>query len=65
MGEVGMYSVFWRMISDGAPKSSSISQRTVPVPGTLLLPLIPMSIALHGVMGDIKWSRLLDMEYEL
>ena len=49
----------------GTPKSLSISQRTVPVPGILLHPLTPNSVALQGVMGDVKCSRLLDMEYEL
>ena len=56
---------FWRTILLGTPKSSSISQLTVHVPVTLLLSLIPSSVALQGVMGDVKFSSLLDMEYKL
>ena len=57
--------MFWGTILLGTPKSSSISKRTVPVSGTLLLPLTPNSVSLQKVMGDVKYSRLLDMEYEL
>ena len=57
--------MLWRIILQGTPKSSSISQRTVYVPGTLLRLLTPNSVALKGVMGDVKCSSLLDMEYEL
>ena len=66
MREAGIYSVFWRIILLGDPVSSSINHLNMPVhmpvPGAFILPLAPSSVALYGMMGEMKCSNLLEIE---
>ena len=56
------YMVLCRMIKLEDPMSSSMCHLTVPIPGTLILPLIPIKLSLQGLGLEMRWSRFLETD---